>query len=589
MAEEPFSFPIDVIDSQARQIPTRPALTCLQDDTGLAETLTYSSLSQASQKTALALLNSFTAPPAAAAVSKVDSVTYNGLLSKGDRVIVILPRVPSWWIILLAVMRLGAIPCPAPTSLTARDLIYRAEKAGASMVIFSAATANMVLTAKRSLPSSVKFVLAPHSADFALGGSSASAAAAAATSFGGNTQLFSVLTSEGCFNLAGLTALPLSPLTLALPKTPTRLSDTMLVYFTSGTTGYPKMVAHRYSYALGHENSARRWHGAGGDDIHFTITDTGWAKAAWGTFFGQFVVGCTVFAWDYARFQPKRALEVLASFKITSFCAPPTAYRALVKEDLGQVRLPHLKNCTSAGEPLNPEVSAFWKKVLGLDIREGYGQTESVLLLATLLKEPLVYGSVGKCMPGFRLAVVDDDLRLCAPGQEGNLAVDVSKGIPAGVFEGYVKAFGPGGVIQFDEEANRKVFRGGWYLTGDRAFQDDQTRFWFVGRSDDVIKTSGYRVGPFEVESALVEHPSVLEAAVVGIPDEQKGQVIKAFVVLAPGRQASPDLAQELQDHTRKVTAPYKVPKVIEFVTELPKTISGKIRRVELREKSSKL
>ncbi|MET0401436.1 MAG: AMP-binding protein, partial [Cystobacter sp.] len=356
---------------------------------------------------------------------------------------------------------------------------------------------------------------------------------------------------------------------------PTRADAPMLLYFTSGTTGMPKKVQHtQASYGLGHAVTGRYWLDVSPEDRHLTLSDTGWAKCAWGKLFGPWSQGACNVVYDFrGRFDAERFLRVLERRRVTTFCAPPTAWRALVLQDLSGYDLSALRHVASAGEPLNPEVIDTWKQATGLTIREGYGQTESVVVVGMFpCLEPRA-GSMGKPSPGFDVSVIDDAGQEVAPGREGDIAVRVKPEPPVGLFTGYLE----------DDAANAQAFRGDWYVTGDRAVKDADGYFWFVGRRDDVIKTSGYRVGPFEVESALIEHEAVAESAVVGVPDERLGQRIRAYVVLARGFTASDALAEELKEHVKRTTAPYKYPRDIEFVSELPKTVSGKIRRNELR------
>jgi acetyl-CoA synthetase len=348
----------------------------------------------------------------------------------------------------------------------------------------------------------------------------------------------------------------------------------MLLYFTSGTVSYPKMVIQAQQYALGHVGTARFWHDLREGDRHWTVTDTGWAKAAWGSLFGQWHERATVVQVALGRPSAETILSILAEHAITSFCAPPTLYRMLILADLEAYDLSALRHCTSAGEPLNPEVIRVWERATGLTVYDGYGQTETTCLVANYRAVPVRPGSMGKPMPGYVVDVRDDDGARARDGEVGNVAVQGEPDRPVGLFEGYHK----------EPEATAARFRDGWYYTGDRAARDEDGYFWFEGRDDDVITSSAYRIGPFEVESALVEHPAVAEAAVVGKDDPQRTQIVTAFVTLAPGHEASDGLAAELQEHTKQLTAPYKYPREIHFVSELPKTVSGKIRRSELRE-----
>ncbi|HIE21762.1 MAG TPA: acyl-CoA synthetase, partial [Acidimicrobiia bacterium] len=357
----------------------------------------------------------------------------------------------------------------------------------------------------------------------------------------------------------------------------TRSDDPLLVYFTSGTTAHPKMVLHTHaSYGIGHDVTARFWHDLTPDDLHWTLSDTGWAKAAWGKLFGQWRIGAAVLMWN-APGKPDfdRMLRIIGEQGVTSFCAPPTVFRAFAQLDLDAYDWGPLRHTTSAGEPLNPEVIAVWKEATGLDIYDGYGQTETTVLVANYPCLEVRPGSMGKPAPGFDVQIVDDDGNILPPDEEGHIAVRTSPR-PVGLFQEYWR----------DPRQTAEAFRHGWYYTGDRAYVDDDGYIWFVGRADDVILSAAYRIGPFEVESALIEHEAVAEAAVVGKPDPDRGQIVKAFLILAPGYQPSDELAREIQNHVKAVTAPYKYPREIEFVEELPKTISGKIRRIELRQKA---
>ncbi|HSA03315.1 MAG TPA: AMP-binding protein, partial [Candidatus Paceibacterota bacterium] len=362
---------------------------------------------------------------------------------------------------------------------------------------------------------------------------------------------------------------------------PTRSDEPGILYFTSATTGHPKMVLHTHaSYGLGHRLTGQCWLDLHPSDVHWNLSDLGWGKAAWSSFFGPWQMGACVFALDYrSKFNPVLALQTLAQYPITTWCAPPTALRLVVREDLDNYRFTHLRHCVTAGEPLNPEVMTRWKAATGLTLYEAYGQTETVVLIGNFrsIGDPVRPGSMGKSAPGFHLALLDDHLAEVPHGTEGEIAIRVKPRRPLGLFQEY----------WLDPQETARQFSGDWYLTGDRAVRDAQGYFWFVGRKDDVIKSSGYRIGPFEVESTLLEHPAVLEAAIVGKPDEVRGQIVKAFVVLRSSVKASLTLARELQAHCRRVAAPYKYPREIEFVDELPKTVSGKIRRVDLRRQGS--
>jgi acyl-coenzyme A synthetase/AMP-(fatty) acid ligase len=355
----------------------------------------------------------------------------------------------------------------------------------------------------------------------------------------------------------------------------TASDEEALCYFTSGTTGYPKMCIHSHSYAIGHSVTGRYWLDLREDDLHWNISDTGWAKAAWSSYFGPWTCGTALFVHHTSGFSAARTLELLQQYPVTTMCGAPTIYRMLVLEDLSRYRFPSLRHSVSAGEPLNPEIIETWQKATGITIRDGYGQTETVILCGSFPCIEPRFGSMGKPAPGIDLAIVDDNGKQAPVGQEGDIAVRVAPEAPQGMFREY----------RGDAERTAATRRGDWYITGDRAWMDEDGYFWFLSRADDVILSAGYRIGPFEVESALIEHPAVAESAVVSSPDETRGEVVKAFVVLAPGFAGGDALKKELQDHVKQVTAPYKYPRKLEFVDALPKTVSGKIRRVDLRQR----
>jgi acetyl-CoA synthetase len=372
---------------------------------------------------------------------------------------------------------------------------------------------------------------------------------------------------------------PVSARLVSLPgMKKTKSTDPLVIFFTSGTTGEPKMVVHDHSYGLGHMVTARFWHDIRTTDLHLTLSDTGWAKSAWGKLYGQWLEGAAIFVYDIrGKFNATEILPLIEKYGITTFCAPPTIYRMLILADLDKFDFTELRHCTSAGEPLNPEVIKAWKDATGLTIYEGYGQTETVLCIGTFPGMTPKFGSMGRPSPGWQIELHDDNGKPIGLHEEGRIAIRIDPA-PPGMFRGYLN----------NEEENNKSFVNGWYYTGDKAYKDEDGYFWFIGRDDDVIKASGYRIGPFEVESALIEHPSVQEAAVIGVPDDIRGAIVKAFIILKPGFSPSDNLIRELQNHVKKVTAPYKYPRQIEFVAALPKTISGKIRRKELREQEIK-
>jgi acyl-coenzyme A synthetase/AMP-(fatty) acid ligase len=471
-------------------------------------------------------------------------------IKKGDRVLVMLPRIPEWWESVLGLMKLGAIPIPCTTLLTPKDIQFRAEVAEAVGFITDSEGAAKFDEVRSECPTIKVAIEVEPNADVARRK--------------GWTNYHQVV-EEASPEFTG-------------PKT--RSDDPCLVYFTSGTVGYPKMVLHTHaSYPIGHTITGKYWLDLHEGDLLWNLSETGWAKFAWSNLFGPWVMGAAMFIQDArGKFNPIETLEMLHKYPITTLCAPPTAYRMLVlDEPLAYLKAnppKALRHCVGAGEPLNPEVIRAWQQSTGMTIRDGYGQTETVLLCANFPPLEVKPGSMGKPSPGFEVEVIDHDGNPLPPGKEGDIAVKIKPQRPTWMFKEYWR----------NPEATQACIRGDWYITGDRAYKDEDGYFWFVGRADDVIISAGYRIGPFEVESALKEHPAVAESAVVASPDEMRGEIVKAFVILAPGYTASPELASELQEHVKRVTAPYKYPREIEFVESLPKTISGKIRRVELRE-----
>ncbi len=466
-------------------------------------------------------------------------------VKKGNRVLVILQSIPEWYITLIGMFKLGVVPMPGTILLTSKDVEYRINRAEACMVLTDMDHADRVKSVKNKCPTLKHFMLVDGKRKGWLN----------------FNEEISKASRELSQKEVGRTS----------------SDDPMLIYFTSGTTGHPKMVLHTCSYPLGHEVTARFAQALTKCDLHWAVSETGWAKAAWGKLFGQMIVGAAVIQWETpGRFDPDGLLRAMEKYGVTTFCAPPTIYRMLIQLDLSKYNL-KLHHSMSAGEPLNPEVIRVWKKAFGLEIYDFYGQTETVCVLSNYPFMPIKYGSVGKPTPGHDVRIVDDNGKELKPNEESNIALYLGNGRPAGLFKEYWK----------DDKIMKNSFRGYYYYTGDRGYKDEDGYFWFVGRDDDVIKSSGYRIGPFEVESALIEHDAVVECAVVGAPDPKgvRGTIVKAFVVLAKGYRSSETLTKELQKHVKKVTAPYKYPRLIEYVDELPKTISGKILRRELRRK----
>jgi acetyl-CoA synthetase len=526
---EYFNFGFDVIDAWANKDRNKLAMIWVNQE-GVEEKFTFWDLMRLS--------------------NQIVNIMIKYGVNKGDRVLIMLPRVPEWWTFTLALIKRGAVYCPAPTMLTSHDLKYRINIADIKMVITSQEHADKIDEIARECPSlSCKIVI------------------------DGKRQGWISYPVELDFPA------PVSTKIVSLPgMKKTKSTDPLVIFFTSGTTGEPKMAVHDQSYALGHIVTARFWHDIRLNDLHFTLSDTGWAKSAWGKFYGQWIEGAAIFVYDIrSKFNPTEILPLIEKYGITTFCCPPTIYRMLILADLDKFDFTELRHCVSAGEPLNPEVIKAWKDATGLTIFEGYGQTETVLCIGTFPGMTPKFGSMGRPSPGWNIELHDDNGKQVGLHEEGKIAIKLDPR-PVGIFREYL----------YNDEENRKSFVNGFYYTGDKAYKDEDGYYWFIGRDDDVIKASGYRIGPFEVESALIEHPAVQEAAVVGSPDDIRGLIVKAFVILKPGIKPSEPLVREIQNHVKKVTAPYKYPRAIEFVDSLPKTISGKIKRNELRDREMK-
>ena len=525
---EGFSFAYDVVDATAAATPDKMALVWC-DETGAEASFTFGEMKVLSDKAASFL---------------------QGLgVGKGDPVMLILKRRHQFWPCLLALNKLGAIAIPATHLLTTKDIAYRNNAADIKMII--AANDERVLQAvdeaqAKSPTLTLKAVIEGE--------------------------------REGWYSYDQEIATASEAFVRPTGAQATANDDIMLIYFTSGTTGMPKMVQHNHVYPLGHIITAKYWQNVQDDGLHLTVADTGWAKAAWGKIYGQWACGTAIFVYDYDRFDADRMLRVIEKHKVTTFCAPPTIYRFFIKLDLSQYDLSHVNYFVVAGEPLNPQVFNDFLQATGKKIMEGYGQTECVVALATFPWLEPKPGSMGKPSPSYHVDLLLEDGRPCEVGEEGQLVFRTASEMPGGMFCGYNR----------DQELTDSVWCGGIYFTGDIAWRDEDGYYWFVGRSDDVIKSSGYRIGPFEVESALLEHPAVMECAVTGVPDPDRGAVVKATCILTKQYTPSDDLAKELQEHVKRVTAPYKYPRIIEFATELPKTISGKIRRVQIREEDAR-
>ena len=472
----------------------------------------------------------------AAAAARSAAVLSGAGVGRGDTVLILLNREIEWWELMLGCIAIGAIASPGTTQLMAKDIAYRHEAADARCVVASGEMGVRV--------------------DAALAGKDI-----ARLHVGGPRD------GWGDYGALRAAATPIAE------AVDTGFDEDALCYFTSGTTGQPKMTIHAHGYTLAHRITGSYWLDLKPGDLHWNLSDTGWAKAAWSSLFAPWLMGAAIFVYHAPGFDPVAVLDLLETMPVTTLCAPPTAYRMFVRSDLTGRRFDTLRHCVSAGEPLNPEVIDLWKAATGLDIHDGYGQTETVLLCANR-PGAARQGSMGRPAPAFDLAVIDGEGNRLPPDSEGDVALRIAEAAPPGLFARY----------RDDPQRTADTRRHGWYLTGDRAIVDGDGYFWFVGRSDDVILSSGYRIGPFEVESALFEHPAVAESAVVSSPDPTRGEVVKAFIILAGGFEPSDDLVKTLQDHVKSTTAPYKYPRKIEFVASLPKTVSGKIRRKELRD-----
>ena len=521
---ENFNFAYDVVDEIAATDPDKIAMVWC-DDKGNEAIFTFGQMKYYSDKTA----NFFKSQG----------------ISKGDPVMLILKRHFEFWFCTIALNKLGAITIPATHLLSTKDIIYRNNAADIKMIVClpDPDVIQHIEEAEGKSPTLKLKVMIGEDRESWL-----------------NFTKGMEKSSENFIR-------PVS-------DQATANTDIMLLYFTSGTTGMPKMVNHDFVYPLGHILTAKYWQNVQDDGLHFTVADTGWAKSAWGKLYGQWLSGSAVMTYDYDKFVPKNLMEVIEKYKVTTFCAPPTIYRFLIKEDLTKFDLSHLKYCVVAGEPLNPEVFKQFFDQTGLRLMEGYGQTECTVAVATYPWMKPKPGSMGMPTPGYDIEIVDEDGNSCEAGNEGEIVIHTAISKPVGMFNGYYR----------DDQLTASVWKNGVYKTGDMAWRDEDGYFWFVGRADDVIKSSGYRIGPFEVESALMEHPAVLECAITAIPDPDRGQIVKATIVPSKNYHPSDELAKELQEHVKKVTAPYKYPRVVEFVTELPKTISGKIRRVQIRD-----
>ena len=517
---ENFNFAYDVVDAIAEAEPGRRAMIWC-NPCGEEHVFTYGDLKRYSDKTA-------------------NMLRAKGI-GKGDMVMVVLKRHYQFWFTILALHKLGAVIIPATFLLTKHDIVYRVNSASVKAVICTG-QGDVAAHFDESAPECPTL----------------------------QTKLMVNGERDGWEDF--MTEMEKAPESFA--RVPTLASDPMILYFSSGTTGNPKMALHPYTYALGHLATAKYWHNVDPEGIHFTIADTGWGKAVWGKLYGQMFMESCVFVYDFEKFVASDILDKVSQYGVTSLCCPPTMFRFFLQEDVKSWDLSRLTYCTIAGEALSPDVFNKWYEATGIKLMEGFGQTETTLLIANLVGMEPKPGSMGKPIPQYDVMIVDEDGQPVQPGVTGEIVVKLDHGKPLGLFDCYYR----------DEKRTKEAMHDGLYHTGDTAWRDEDGYYWYVGRTDDVIKSSGYRIGPFEIESVLAEHPAVLECAVTGVPDPLRGNVVKATIVLRPGFAASEELKKELQNHVKKETAPYKYPRVVEFVDELPKTVNGKIRRVEIRQ-----
>lgn len=517
---ENFNFAYDVVDAIAEAEPGRRAMIWC-NPCGEEHVFTYGDLKRYSDKTA-------------------NMLRAKGI-GKGDMVMVVLKRHYQFWFTILALHKLGAVIIPATFLLTKHDIVYRVNSASVKAVICTG-QGDVAAHFDESAPECPTL----------------------------QTKLMVNGERDGWEDFMT----EMEKATESFARVPTLASDPMILYFSSGTTGNPKMALHPYTYALGHLATAKYWHNVDPEGIHFTIADTGWGKAVWGKLYGQMFMESCVFVYDFEKFVASDILDKVSQYGVTSLCCPPTMFRFFLQEDVKSWDLSRLTYCTIAGEALSPDVFNKWYEATGIKLMEGFGQTETTLLIANLVGMEPKPGSMGKPIPQYDVMIVDEDGQPVQPGVTGEIVVKLDHGKPLGLFDCYYR----------DEKRTKEAMHDGLYHTGDTAWMDEDGYYWYVGRTDDVIKSSGYRIGPFEIESVLAEHPAVLECAVTGVPDPLRGNVVKATIVLRPGFAASEELKKELQNHVKKETAPYKYPRVVEFVDELPKTVNGKIRRVEIRQ-----
>ena len=520
---EDFNYAYDVMDELAKKKPGNRAMLWVSS-TGVRKEITYKEMMEKSNQCANYLVDLG--------------------IKKGDMVMLILKRHYQWWYFMLALHKIGAIAIPATNQLMVKDLVYRFDAANVKAVICTGEgiIADSVDEAQKKCPSVEIKIMCEGEKD-------------------------------GWRNYSEISSYSKE---FKRPQGEDKITndDIMLLYFTSGTTGFPKMVIHDFTYPIGHIYTARHWHNVKEDGLHISVAETGWAKAAWGKIYGQWFCETALLVYDMERFDADNLLEVISSEKVTTFCAPPTIYRFMIQHDLGKYDLSSIRHATIAGEALNAEVFEKFKEYTGLKLMEGFGQTETTVAVCNNKYMNPKPGSMGKPVMQYKISVCDSDDLPVEPGEVGEICFDIRDGRPCGLFLGYYK----------NEEATDKVFKNGIYHTGDLVWVDEDGYFWYVGRDDDIIKSSGYRIGPFEIESALMEHDAVMECAVTAAPDPIRGQVVKATIVLTKKYSPSEELKKDIQNYVKKATAPYKYPRIVEFVDELPKTISGKIKRKEIRD-----
>ena len=524
---EDYNFGFDVVDKYAEIDPEKVALIWVNEE-GEEHIFTFEDMKKYS--------------------NKVANLFKRLGINKGDKVMLTLKNRYEFWFCMVALHKIGAIVIPATHMLKLHDIDFRLKKANVKLVV-SVEEDDLISdynTAAEELGIDLKKLVIERDIDGWINFNKA---------IEEESDIFERPTGEDA----------------------TKADEPFLIYFTSGTSGLPKMVAHKHTYSLGHIPTAKYWHNVKEDGIHHTSADTGWGKAVWGNLYGQWIAGTTVFIYDYERFNGIKLLEKIIEYKVNTFCAPPTIYRFLIKENIEGYDFSNLSYVTTAGEPLPPEVSKKFKEISGLTIKEGFGQTESTLMIGTFIWLDAKLGSIGKPSPLFHVELLDNEGEIVDIGDEGEISINVSEGVKPGLFKEYYK----------DPEKQAASWYDGHYHCGDTAWMDEEGYYHFIGRNDDIIKSSGYRIGPYEVESAVLSHEAVSNCAITGYPDPIRGQIVKATIILQPGYEESEELIKDIQNHVKKTTAPYKYPRLIEFVDEIPETISGKIRRLEIREKDN--